>query len=361
MSKKSLKDTVKELLAESDNAATLKPKSKSADAPKKLEGEVNDTGEAVVKNDAPKKDYAKNVSKTDEPGPNPPVGAEPMKKLTKEDETEESVTDADEGKVKGETVAEATTEEKEFEFKVDVKEDVDAMLAGTELSEEAKAKVTEIFETALKAQLSKYKSYLDEEFDKTCEAAIDQLAEDMEAKVDDFLGYMAEEWMGANEVAIESNLRTELTEDFISGLRNLFLENFIDIPEDKVSVVEELSGKVDALTAKLDEEIKKNVELNAQVVKEAKKNVLAGLTEGMVATQVEKIKSLAEEVEFTNLEEFKEKISTLIESYYPKAPAKKDDGMLAENAVTEENAESEEDLSEDMKRYVGAVTKTKLI
>lgn len=361
MGKKTLKEAVESILNENENADSLKPKSKSADGPKKLEGEVVDHGAAIDDVNGEKKDLAKSVKKSDEPGPKPPVGAEPMKKLSEEkDKKDEDDSDKDDDKDddKDEDDKDDVSEAKEFEFNIDVKEDVAAMFAGQELSEEFKTKVSTIFEAALKTNLKKYKAVLDEEFDKALEVAVTTVAEDMDTKVEKYLNHVAEEWMQENEVAIESTLRTELTEDFIAGLRNLFLENYIDLPEDKVDVVENLSTQVDDLQVKLDEEIKKNIELKEAVIKEQRVNAVNALTEGMVATQVEKIKSLSEEIEFTNLEDFTSKVKTVMESYYPKTPVKKDTSMLNEESDPDAaNPAPEVKTNPEMRKYVEALSR----
>ncbi len=360
MGKKTLKEAVASILNENENADSLKPKSKSADGPEKLEGEIDDTGATIVDTNGAKRDYTKSVSKSKEPGPTPPVGAEPAKKLAEEEEKDAK--DAKDAKDESEEEdsedeKDDVSEEKEFEFNVDVKEDINAMFVGTDLSEEVKSKIATIFEAAIKTNLKKYKDVLDEEFDKALEEAVIQIAENMEAKTDKFFQHVAEEWMVENEVAVESTLRTELTEDFIAGLRNLFLENYIDLPEDKVDVVENLSDEVDELKVKLDEEIKKNMELKEEIIKEQRVNAVNALTEGMVATQVEKIKSLAEEVEFVSVDDFKTKVKTLIESYYPKTPVKKDTSMLNEESDPEASNNVEDKSNPDMQKYVKALSR----
>lgn len=356
MGKKSLKEAVETILTEgTENAATLKPKSKSADEPKKLPADIDDTGETIVDVNGAKRDYTKSVKKTDEPGPNPPVGAEPMKKLAEEEEKDEDDKEDDKDEDDKDDVSEA----KDFEFEIDVKEDLNALFAGADLSEEFKTKATTIFESAIKSNLKKYKAVLDEEFDKAIEASTAEIAEGLETRFDKFLNHVAEEWLVENEVAVESTLRTELTEDFIAGLRNLFLENYIELPEDKVDVVEEMSDQLDSLKTKLDEEIAKNIELKEAVIKEQRVNAVNALTEGMVATQVEKIKSLAEELEFSTLEDFKGKVTSLIESYYPKATVKKDTTMIAE--MSESQPEGTEEIKEavhpDMQKYVKSISR----
>jgi hypothetical protein len=149
------------------------------------------------------------------------------------------------------------------------------------------------------------------------EQAIDELKEDFAAKIDDYLNYMVEEWMKENELAIESGLRSEIVEDFIGGLKNLFAEHYIDIPEEKVDVVQEMADKVEELEAKLNEEISRSVEFKKEINEHKKLQAVQAVCEGLTQTQVEKLKSLAESVEFTTEEDFQDKVNTLKEAYTP--------------------------------------------
>jgi hypothetical protein len=203
------------------------------------------------------------------------------------------------------------------DYHIDMTEHVNALFAGEELSEEFKEKAKTIFESAVKSQLEVEVAKIQEYFQKSFVDAVEELKEELSSNVDDYLNYVVEQWVSENEVAIESSLRSELTEDFIAGLRNLFAENYIDIPEEKVSVVEELSTQVSTLEDKLNEEIQKNVELTKTLNEAKKTEILNNISEGLVTTQVEKLKSLVENVQFTNSEEFSEKVKTLRESYFP--------------------------------------------
>lgn len=345
---KTLKETVA-LLLENENAASLKPNSKSADPTKKVEGEVEDLGGPVKRSGDEKIDATKKISKSKEPGPTPPVKAEPMKKLS-EDETEENIDDD-------------SNSNSDFEFEIDVSEDIKAMFNGSGLSEDFMNKAKTIYETTIKANLLKYKAVLDEEFDAALEESIDIVSEEMEEKVDGFLEYLGEEWLAENEVAVESTLRTELTEDFMVGLRNLFAENYIDIPEDKVDVLEDMSTELTELKEKLNEEMLKNVNL----VKESNElrkvsiinSVVGDIKESMNLTvvQTEKIRSLAESTDFTSEKDFKEKLSTLVESYFPsKVTVKKDVSLIVENEVG--NEPIMESIDPSMEKYVKALSKS---
>ena len=189
-------------------------------------------------------------------------------------------------------VAEEKTETPKIELKpVDMKEHVDALLAGEQLSEEFRTKATTIFESAVNARVKEEVSVLEEAYAKALDEAVEVRYKELENKVEDFLNYVAENWIAENEVAIEPSLRTELTEDFISSLRNLFLEHNIDVPEEKVSVVEAAQTRLAEVEAKLNEEIEKNVGL-VKVINEQKKfEALVAESEGLTATQAEKLKS----------------------------------------------------------------------
>jgi hypothetical protein len=216
-----------------------------------------------------------------------------------------------------EDVEEDLEEDVEYEYTVDMSEHVAALFEGEDLSEEFQAKAIAIFEAAVTSTVKSELAAIEEAYAVTLEEEVNELKEELSSNVDDYLNYVVENWVSENEVAIEAGLRTELTEEFISGLRNLFAENYIDIPEDKISVVEELGNKVADLENKLNEEIERNVELSA-ILSESKKNeVMYAMTEGLTTTQAEKLKSLAENVEFTSEDEYAHKVATLRESYFP--------------------------------------------
>ena len=204
----------------------------------------------------------------------------------------------------------------EEEYQVDMSEHVEALLAGEELSEEFKEKAKTIFEAAVKQKVEEEVARLEEAYAEALEEEVAAVTKSLTENVDDYLNYVVENWVSENEVAIEHGLRTELTEEFISGLRNLFVENYIDIPEDKVSVVEELGSKVDELETKLNEEIERNVALNKMINESKQYEILASACEGLTSTQAEKLKALSEGIEFTTDSEYTSKIKTLRESYF---------------------------------------------
>jgi hypothetical protein len=206
----------------------------------------------------------------------------------------------------------------EEENLVDMSEHVEALFAGEELSEEFKQKAITIFEAAVTQKLEEELANLEEAYAEALEEEVAQIQNELTENVDDYLNYVVEQWVSENEVAIESNLRTELTEDFISGLRQLFAENYIDIPDERVSVVEEMSAKVLELEEKLNEEIERNVSLTKMINESSRDSILADACDGLTATQAEKLKSLSEGIAFTTADEFSHKLDIIKENYFTK-------------------------------------------
>ena len=202
-------------------------------------------------------------------------------------------------------------------YPVDMSEHVNALLEGEDLSEDFHAKATTIFEAAVKAKLEEEVALLEQAYAETLEERVAEIMEELSTNVDNYLNYVVEQWIEENEVAVESALRSELTEDFISGLRSLFAEHYIDIPEEEVAVVEELSQTVEELEAKLNEEIERNVALTGMIAESRKNELIAYVCEGLTTTQAEKLKGLVENVEYNDDDQFIEKISTLRENYFP--------------------------------------------
>lgn len=241
---------------------------------------------------------------------------------------------------------------------VNVAEDIEAIFAGEELSEAFMKKARKIYEAAVIATAITVCEEIESEYAETLEIVAEQLQEEMTEKVDDYLNYMVEEWVRENEIAIETGLKAELTEDFITGLRNLFVEHYIDIPEEKVNVVEELAKKVEELEESLNEEIQRGVSLKKQLSEQTRHNILRNVAEGLTETQVEKLNSLAEGVEFTTSKEFKNSLITLRESYFPTKSASKKQ-VLEEEVNGDGSFEEEKKISSEMDQYVKAISKTR--
>lgn len=211
------------------------------------------------------------------------------------------------------------------------KEDVDQIFGDANLSEDFKEKAALIFETRLQDKISQIKEELETEYASKLEEAVSEIQEDLSSKIDDYLSYVVEQWMEQNALAIESGLRTELSEEFIVGLKNLFAEHYIDIPEEKVNLIDELTEKVVDLESKLNEEIEKSVSYRKELIEAKKSEITHEICDGLTATQVEKIKSLAEGVEFSTEDEYKSKLETIRENYFPTGVKKADASQLHES------------------------------
>jgi hypothetical protein len=248
-------------------------------------------------------------------------------------------------------------DEETEEYQVDMSEHVEALFAGEDLSEEFKQKAVTIFEAAVRQKVEEEIALLEEAYAETLEEQVGQIKEELSSDVDDYLNYVVEQWVGENEIAIESGLRTELTEEFISGLRQLFAEHYIDIPEDKISVVEEMSSKVAELEEKLNEEIERNVALNKMISESTQDVILADACDGLTVTQAEKLKTLAEGLEFTSADEYSQKVNILRESYF-NGPVSTDNVLDNNEVDTDSRGMISEGLNAPMQKYVRALGKS---
>ena len=226
---------------------------------------------------------------------------------------------------------------KKMKMKEKMKEDVDALFADdSTISEEFKFKVSTIFEARVNDRITQIEEETEEKYAGMLEEAVESIRADLTEKVDDYLSYVVEQWMKDNEIAIESGLRSELTEDFIAGMRNLFAEHYIDVPAEKVDLVDELAGKVEELESKLNEEIERAIDLKKSLVESRKVEMTREVCEGLIDTQVEKIKSLAESVQFSTEDEYKQKLETIRENYFPSNAKKATEAQLHEEFEEEE-------------------------
>jgi hypothetical protein len=247
--------------------------------------------------------------------------ADPMQKMSKEEtETTEEVV-AEEEVSTEEVVAESeeTTEEA-----YDMDEDVNALLGGEELSEEFREKAKVVFEAALNSKVKEIQEALETQYATQLEEAKEELKTSLVERVDSYLEYVCEEWMTENELAVEHGIKSEMTESFLSGMKNLFEEHYVTIPEDKYDVLESMVEKLDDMETKLNEQIDKNIGLNKRLAESSAQDVLTQVSSGLAETQKEKLASLAESVEFESEEEYREKLETLKESYFSRStPAAK--------------------------------------
>jgi hypothetical protein len=239
-----------------------------------------------------------------------------------------------------------------------MKEDMDALLSGENLSEEFVTKATTIFEAAVIARAEEVISEAEEQLMEEFEIAVEAIKEDLAAKVDGYLNYMVEEWMKDNEIAIQSGLKAEITEEFLSGLRDLFIEHHIDIPEDKVDIVEELAAQLEATEAVLNEEIARGIELSQALNEQKKIEAIYTACEGLTQTQVEKMKSLAEGVDFTTEEEFTTKLDTLKESYFKADVKVATTDALDDEVLLEEEKKSIKSSNSEIDYYAKSISQT---
>jgi len=234
-------------------------------------------------------------------------------KIIKKEETEAQETTIEEEEVTDENVV---AESEAVDDGVDIEEDVNALLGGEELSEEFKEKAKVIFEAALNSKVKEIQETLEIQYaEKLAEEKV-SLKEQLQDRVDSYLEYVAEEWMVENTLAIEHGLKTEMTESFLAGMKGLFEEHYVTIPEDKYDVLESMVDKLDDMETKLNEQIDKNIGLNKRLGESVADGILGDVSEGLAATQKEKLASLAESVEFESETEYREKLEVLKESYF---------------------------------------------
>ena len=238
---------------------------------------------------------------------------------------------------------------------LDVTEHVDALIAGeSDLSEEFKNKAATIFESAIKSKVREIEEHLEVEYNNKFEQETAKHKEELTEKVDSYLSYVVEEWMKENEIALERGIKGEIAEDFISGLKKLFAEHYIDVPDEKYNVLEEQASKIEDLEKKLNEQIEKNVELNKDNTVKTRKEIMSEVASDLADTAKEKFAKLAEEIDYSDADTFKAKCETIKESYFGKKEEVKED--LHDVAAGES---SNEDLSNAMAAYTAAISKTK--
>ena len=317
--------------------------------PTPLKNDAEDLGKAVVKPTDPDGqtavDKVKKVS--DQVNKDAKDGSLPTDQKPagmKEEETE----------VEGEEIAE--TKEESTEMNIDLSDDVKALVStDADLSEEFKEKAATIFETAVKTRIQEQVKVLEAQYEDKLSKESETIKEAMTEKVDSYLNYVVEEWMKENELAVERGIRTEIAEDFITGLKSLFKEHYIDVPEEKYNVLDDLTNQTKDLESKLNEQIEKNVNLSKEVSDLHKREAIAEVSEDLTDTETEKFISMAENVEFESAEKFKEKLETIKESYFPKTKSE----VAEENSVDSvaANEPAVEASSDAMAAYTAAISK----
>jgi SHS2 domain-containing protein len=227
----------------------------------------------------------------------------------------------------------------------DIEEDVNALLEGEELSEEFQEKARIIFESAIRSKVAEIKEQLEEAYEQTLVEEIQSIKEGLVERVDAYLEYVADEWIQENALAVEHGLKTEMTESFLQGMKGLFEDHYVTIPEDRYDVIESMVDKLDEMEEKLNEQIERNVALNKRLAESVSDVIFAEVAEGLALSQKDKLASLAENVEFDGEESYREKLVTLRESYFP-----------TRTAGTQRNAS--ENLSEETNLNIQSVSGT---
>jgi len=235
---------------------------------------------------------------------------------------------------------------------------IEVAFEGEELSEEFKEKASTIFEAAVSAKVQAVTEELQAEYQERLEESVAEFTSKLSEQVDEYITYVAEQWMEANEIAIESSLRTEITEEFIDGMRKLFAENYIEIPEDKFDVLEGLAARVEELEQKLNESIDDNIELAHTVKAFAKESILAQVAEGLTITQKEKFATMAEGVEFTDEETYEKKLNIVKESYFKDTKTGSDIVEEEVKEAVEDSSKEQPKLSPSVANYVHAISRS---
>ncbi len=327
-----------ELDTKGDPSAPAKSGAKSE--PTHLKNDAEDLGPAVVKPTDKNPDATKKVKKhSDQVNSKAKDGSLPKDN-------------------KPSNAAEEAEVETAPEDDIDLSSDVKALVsADADLSDEFKAKAATIFETAVKTRIKEQEAKIKAQYEEKLSKESETIKGAMADKVDAYLNYVVEEWMKENELAVERGIRTEIAEDFITGLKTLFKEHYIDVPEEKYNVLDDLTNEKDKLEDKLNEKIKENVELNKQVGEFTREKLIGEVGSDLADTELEKFHSMAANVEYDNAEKFKEKLETVKESYFPKT---KQETVSTKDEVDSVAANEPSDFgskSDAMAAYTAAISK----
>ena len=299
--------------------------------PTHLSNDAEDLGAPVVKPTDSNPDATKKVSKVSD-------------QVTK---------DANDGSLPNDNKPTAASEEVE----IDLSDDVKALVSSdADLSEEFKEKAATIFETAVKTRIKEQTKIIEAQFEEKLASETETVKEAMVEKVDSYLNYVVEEWMKENELAVERGIRTEIAEDFITGLKGLFKEHYIDVPEEKYNVLDDLTSQVKDLESKLNEQIEKNVVLAKGTNELTRTSLVVSVSEDLADTEKEKFVSMAENVEFDSAEKFAEKLETIKESYFPKTKIEETASIDSVDSVAA-NIPADAGTSDAMAAYTAAITK----
>ena len=345
---------------------------KNADAPKKnavaaepthLSNDGEDLGAPVVKTtDSNSADGTKKVKQvSDTVSKSAQVAGEPshLKASYEEtDSTDETIKEKKAEDVKKDIDEDEKEAKAKKESEIDVKEHIEALVGDSDLSEEFKQKAATIFEAAINSKVKAEKNRLAAEYDTKFEEEISKSKSELTEKVDSYLNYVVEEWMKENKLALERGIKGEIAEDFIGGLKKLFEDHYIDVPDEKYDVLEDQASKIEGLEKKLNEEIEKNIDMNKVNGSLKRQDIIDENSKDLADTAKEKFDSLVEGVEYSSEEDFAKKVETIKESYFgQKAEKSVDNTDIDDVAVGGET--SNEDLSNAMAAYTNAISKTK--
>jgi len=341
---------------DSNPDATKKMKKVSGQAPQKHQGAADAMPKlsghnTKLENKETKDKDGKEIKEGDlPPALQKAIDAKKDKKDVKESDEKKDDKKKDDAEVRTED------EDKEKKKEIDVKEHVDALIAGEkDLTEEFKAKAATIFEAAIKSKVKEITEELETDYNKKFEQESAKAKSELTEKVDSYLAYVVEEWMKENEIALERGIKGEIAEDFINGLKKLFEDHYIDVPDEKYNVLEDQAGKIEKLEKDLNEQISKNVELNKEVGTKVRDEIQSKVSEDLADTAKEKFAKLAEGIEYSNAKDYQKKLETVKESYFGKKnnEAKENlDDVAADGSVNP-------DLSNSMAAYSAAISKTK--
>ena len=286
--------------------------------------------------------------------------AESEEEVIEEEETTTDEVVAEEDASEEEVVAEAEESEEELieeEETIDIEADVQALIEGEELSEEFQDKARTIFEGAIRSKVAEIKEELQESYAQALVEELDQIKEGLTERVDSYLEYVADEWFVENALQVETGIKSEMTESFLEGMKGLFEEHYVSIPEEKYDVLNSMVDKLDEMENKLNEQIDRNVALNRRLAESNADGIFTSVSEGLADTQKEKLATLAENVEFESDEDYREKLETLKESYFPvKSSAPKNTSEnLSEEVSTDEVIS--EDASPRMQAYLNVLSR----
>ena len=320
--------------------AVVRPTDKNPDAAAKAKQNTSDPAKKKAKDGSLPKDQKPGSSVKEEAKP------EDEKSKDKEVKAEDDDKKEDDKEVKKEST----------EVENDLSDDVKALVSSDcDLSEEFNGNAASVFVTAVRTRIKEQTKILEAKYEEKLSTEKETIKEAMTEKVDSYLNYVVEEWMKENELAVERGIRTEIAEDFITGLKDLFKEHYIDVPEEKYNVLDDLTNQNKKLEAKLNEQIEKNVDLTKKVSNADRSSIVAEISDDLAETEKEKFTSMAENVEYDSAEKFREKLETIKESYFPKkkieeSSSKDDVDSVAANAPVESNTDA-------MAAYTAAITK----